>query len=315
MELDVISYTDLLSANHTLSHSLITALKEKGIVGISHVPDFQAYSRRYVQAAMAFSLLDQHVKQQYAPNRDAGETEGYELGAEQFKDAQGHWQTDDKKASFYAFVPDRSLNKWPHEVDLQTPYLALGELIFKTGKHVLNAIGVNETLGIHHDGLVGYGRMLHYHKEGNATNAYPNWCGAHFDHGVFTGLMPAYYFRQGEEVEEPQEAGLFIMPAYGNRFEKVFAADKSILLFQAGEFAQLATHDHIRATKHLVKKAWGEIERFTFALFYSADAKTKIYPQSLLTTDTRYTDNCSEDGSILYGNWEAASFQRYRATL
>src|SRR4029079_14978530 len=137
------------------------------------------------------------------------------------------------------------------EVDLKTAYLELGELIFTTGKHLLHFIGLDKTFGLRQDDLVGYGRMLHYHKIKETVLLNPNWCGAHFDHGVFTGLMPAYYFREGEEVEEPQEAGLFIMPARGNQFEKIHAADKSILLFQAGEFAQLATHDHIRATKHL----------------------------------------------------------------
>lgn len=311
MQLDVISYNDL--EDQTALKILTSALLQKGIVGIQHVPTFQEKSRAYVKAAQQFASLPESVKQQYAPNRDAEETEGYEFGAEWFKDEKGEWQIDDKKASYYAFVPDQPKNKWPHEVDLKTPYLALGELIFATGKKVLRAMGLDETVGIHHDGLQGYGRMLHYHKEGDQTNHNPNWCGAHLDHGVFTGLMPAYYFRDGVEIEEPAEAGLYIVPTQGQQFEKINAADKSILLFQVGEFGQLASHDRIRATKHIVKKAYGSIERFAFALFYNAALDAVIYPKSELTEDARYQENKLADGGITYDKWQIASFARYRA--
>jgi hypothetical protein len=54
---------------------------------------------------------------------------------------------------------------------------------------------------------------LHYLAVDEVEN--PNWCGAHLDHGVLTALMPAYYFRNGEEVDELEEAGLYIMPSHG----------------------------------------------------------------------------------------------------
>lgn len=311
MQLDIISYTDLLDPSHLLARQqLEAALLNKGIVGIRDVPDFENKSRAYIDAARRFSALEDMIKQQYAPNRDANDTEGYELGAEWFKNENGEWQIDDKKASYYAFVPDRTRNKWPHEVDLKTAYLNLGELIFNTGKLLLNVMGLNETIGLHHEQLVGYGRMLHYHKESDATNANPDWCGAHFDHGVFTGLIPAYYFRQGKEIDEPEEAGLYIARGDSTQFEKINADDKSVLLFQVGEFGQLASNDRIVATKHIVKKAKGGIERFTFALFYSGDENTVIKSTSVLCNDARYQ---SHDGSINYKTWEDASFARYRA--
>ena len=315
MELELISYEDLLDpANQLAGKEVKTALFKTGILGIKNVPDYESKSAAYIKAARQFSALDEKLKKQYAPDRDAGDTEGYELGAEWFKDQNGNWQIDDKKASFYAFVPDKTRNKWPREVNLKTPYLELGELIFRTGKHLLNFLGLNETLGIHQDGLQGYGRMLHYHKEKETRQTNPNWCGAHFDHGVFTGLMPAYYFRDGEEVSEPEEAGLFIRPTNGKNFEKVKASDKSILLFQVGEFGQLASNDHYRATQHLVRKAEGNIERFTFALFYSADVQAVIHSTSELTKDARYAENSAADGSICYGKWQEASYARYRAS-
>lgn len=314
MKLDIVSYRDLLDSNNKIAHkNLEFALLHKGIVGISDVPEFEKKTRAYINAARKFSVLEDVIKQQYAPDRDAGDTEGYELGAEWFKNQEGEWQIDDKKASFYAFVPDRVCNKWPREVDLRTPYVELGELIFNTGKLLLNVMGLNEFVGLKHDSLIGYGRLLHYHKESDATNANPDWCGAHFDHGVFTGLVPAYYFREGSEVDEPEEAGLYISHGDSEVFEKINAVDKSVLLFQVGEFGQLVSNDKIMATKHIVKKAKGGIERFTFALFYSAAADVVIKSNSKLIRDARYAQNQTPIGEINYGNWDRASFERYRA--
>lgn len=314
MILDIISYSDLLEPTNTLALlKLESALLHKGIVGIRGVPQFKNKVQAFINAARNFSILNENIKQQYIPNRDEGKTEGYELGAEWFQTQDGRWVIDDKKASFYAFVPDHPRNIWPLEVDLKSPYLALGQLIFKTGKLVLDAMGLNETMGLKHDHLIGYGRMLHYHKENDATNANPNWCGAHFDHGVFTGLVPAYYFQNGKEIDEPQEAGLFIKPHDSHDFEKINVSDKSILLFQVGEFGQLIANDRIKATEHKVKKAHSGIERFAFALFYSADDNVTIHSTSQLTKDTRFMHNQFENGKINYGKWQEASFERYRA--
>ena len=314
MKLEIISYKDLLDTANIVAHkNLESALLETGIVGIRDVPEFEEKSRAYVNAARAFSALPNEIKQQYVPDRDAGDMQGYELGAEWFKNHAGEQQIDDKKASYYGFVPDQSRNKWPREVDLKTPYLQLGELIFQTGQLLLNVMGLNVTAGLHHERLVAKARMLHYHKEGDLTNANPDWCGGHLDHGVFTGLMPAYYFRDNKEIAEPVEAGLHIVPSNGHDYEKVNATDKSVLLFQVGEFGQLISNDRIKATKHIVKKAKEGIERFAFALFYNADEDTIIRSDSVLCHDTRYTQHQAKDGSISYKKWEAASFERYHA--
>lgn len=314
MELDIISYNNLSGASSTASlKKLVAAFFEKGIAGIRDVPGFQEKCRAYVAVAQQFSLLSEKIKQKYAPDRDTGATEGYELGAEWFKNKEGEWQIDNKKASFYAFIKDNPRNKWPLEVDLKTPYIALGELIFNIGKQVLDLIGLNASAGINLDNVIGYGRMLHYHKENHVSSTNQNWCGAHFDHGIFTGLIPAYYFRAGIEVEEPAEAGLFVIPANGNKFEKINAVDKSTLLFQIGEFGQLALHDQVYATKHQVQKTLGDIERFSFALFYSAADDDRIKSKSVLAKDTRYVDHMEQDGSISYKKWNDASCDRYRA--
>lgn len=313
MELDIISYNDLLSGQGAAKKNLEMALLGKGIVGIRDVPEFEKITRAYINAARKFSSLENSIKQQYMPDRDAGDTEGYELGAEWFKNQKGEWQIDDKKASFYAYVPDHVKNVWPREVDLKTAYLALGDLIFKTGKKLLDVMSLDESAGLPHESLMGYGRMLHYHKDSDVTNSNPDWCGEHLDHSVFTGLVPAYYFRDGKEVEEPDEAGLYVKPNDGGYFEKVSVPDKSILLFQVGEFGQLISNDRIKATRHCVKKAKGGIERFAYALFYSAADNVTIKSHSILARDARYIQHQSTDGSITYESWAAASFERYRA--
>jgi isopenicillin N synthase-like dioxygenase len=96
-------------------------------------------------------------------------------------------------------------------------------------------------------------------------------------------------------------------------FIKINSSDKSILLFQVGEFAQLASHDQICATQHVVKKAQGNIERFTFALFFSLHGNVIIRSRSELTHDVRYRENKSAQGSISYEQWHEASLARYHA--
>ncbi len=314
MELEIIAYDDLIQASDTgVSERIKKALFETGIIGVKGIPNYIKKSQAYIKAARDFAALEESIKQQYAPDRNTGDTEGYELGAEWFQDRHGNWQIDDKKASFYAYIPDLPQNKWPKETDLKTAYLDIGALIFETGKMLLDIIGINKKAGIDHEKLKGYGRMLHYHKDQETYQHNPDWCGAHLDHGVFTGLMPAYYFKDEIEIEEPHEAGLHIIPSHGKDFEKVYANDKSVLLFQVGEFAQLVSNDAIRATKHIVKKAKGNIDRFTLAVFYSADDHALIHSSSELAKDNRYTDNMTADGSVCYGQWEKASFARYRA--
>lgn len=313
MELDIITYQDLIDPTNVTAHQkLETALLQKGIVGIKGIPDYEEKVQNYIHAARQFLALDEVVKQRYAPNRDTGDTEGYEAGAEKFKNRNGEWQVDDKKVSYYAYLPASSTNKWPSEMEFRAPYMALGELIFATGKKILDILGLNETKSLKHELLTGHCRMLHYRKESDATFENPDWCGKHFDHSLFTGLLPAHYFCDGKEINEPAEAGLFIKPTNGTDYEKIHADDKSVLLFQVGEFGQLLSHDRIRATEHIVKKAKGGIERLTFALFFCPDETTEVKPESTLTEDARYIENKLIDGRIRYGDWSRASFDRYR---
>jgi isopenicillin N synthase-like dioxygenase len=144
--------------------------------------------------------------------------------------------------------------------------------------------------------------MLYYREsvEGAADNTF--WCGSHFDHGLFTALIPAFY----------KEAGLFVRTHQDGIFKKVVASDLDVLMFQVGEFGQLITNDGIRATEHRVHKASGAIERYTMALFFDAPKDTVVHSTSELTSDSRYGG--SKGIPFTYGHWSEESFKRYIAS-
>ncbi len=312
LSLDVISYEAFMQDDpHTMS-VLDKALHEKGIVGIKGVPGYKEKVLKFIQTARAFSALPEAVKESYAPNHALGETFlGYEMGKERFKRPDGTWVVDDLKISYYGFVPDSALNKWPREVDLKTPFQDLGALMSETGQIVMKKIGLlgPKTGILSLENAPRLGRMLYYRKNANSAQENPFWCGAHFDHGMFTALVPAYYFVNGEAVAEPKEAGLFVKTTALGTFKKVVADDPDVLMFQVGEFGQLATDDAIQATEHRVHKASGCVERYTMALFFDAPMDAIIRSHSILTQDSRYGGGPGDPCS--YSQWDAATFNRY----
>lgn len=311
LELDIISYDDFIQNDPQALSVLNTALHEKGIVGIKGIPGYAEKVRSFIERAREFTLLPEETKKRYAPNRDLGEMFlGYEAGKERFKRPDGKWIVDDLKVSYYAFVPDSAANKWPIEVDLRAPFQDLGTLMSEMGEAVMKKIGlVGSSTGIYLDGLPRVGRMLYYRKNKDSALENPFWCGAHFDHGLFTALLPAFYFLNGELTSEPIEAGLFVRTTLGGTFKKVISDNPEVMLFQVGEFGQLATNDTIKATEHRVHKAPGCIERYTMALFFDAPMDTVIHSSSILTNDERYGG--SSGAPCSYRQWHEESFNRY----
>lgn len=309
IELDVIPYEKLIQDDFDVLQTLDKALHEKGIVGVRGVPGYKAKYEQFINAARRFNALPEDVKESYKPNKALGETFlGYEMGKEKFKRPDGTWVVDDLKTSYYAYIPDSTKNKWPLEVNLQEPFEALGQLMADTGELVMHKIGLlGSVTGFELEEDSQAGRMLYYRKSDNNENPY--WCGAHFDHGLFTVILPAVYFVEGEQITEPSEAGLFVRTSEEAPFKKVPAEDFDIMMFQVGEFGQLATDDGIRATEHRVHKAIGAIERYTFAVFYNAPMDIPIHSKSVLTNDARYGAKIGEP--CTYRHWHEASFQRY----
>jgi len=309
LELDVISYEGLVQNDPESIRTLRKAFFEKGIGGIRGVPGFEEKVAAFIKAARLFASLPDEVKEKYC--RKPGELFlGYELGKEKFKRPDGTWVVDDQKGSYYAFVPDAKENKWPTEFDLCTPYQEIGTLMRKMGMAVMEKIGLTgPATGISVENQPSVSRMLIYRgKEGTFVDN-PFWCGAHFDHGLFTTLLPSFYFLNGEEIEEPEEAGLYVRVRNGEEFQKV-AADPGVLMFQAAEFGQLATDDAVRATEHWVQKANRPgIERYTMATFFDAPMQTVVHSRSELVQDTRYGGGLGDPCTYL--QWHEASFKRY----
>ncbi len=311
LSLDIISYEDFVKEDSAALAVLDRALHERGIVGIRGVPGYREKLLKFIEKSREFSALPEEVKEAYAPNLLLGEMFlGYEKGKEKFKCPDGRWVVDDLKVSYYGFVPDSPLNKWPLEVDLKTSFQNLGMLMSETGEAVMKKIGlIGSNTGISLDGIPRIGRMLYYRRSMEGVSDNPFWCGAHFDHGMFTVLLPAFYFAGGKAIHEPIEAGLFVKTTRDGIFKKVMANDPDVMMFQVGEFGQLVTNDAINATEHRVHKAIGAVERYTMALFFDPPMDMLVHSTSELTKDARYGGIPGAPCS--YRRWHEESFKRY----
>lgn len=310
LDLEVVAYEDFQRDDPIAIQKLERALHDKGIVGIKGIPGYREKLEKFVESARVFTALPEHVKNQYAPDRDSGDVLGYERGKEKFQRPDGSWVIDDLKVSYYAWAPNVPENKWPNEVDLQTPYQSLGLLMAEMGNAVIEKVRLCEIARIDCEVMPTLGRMLYYSKSFDSAKDNPYWCGAHFDHGIFTTILPAFYFLDGQQAPEPDEAGLFVRVDKNGKFKKVSAQDYDVMMFQVGEFGQLASNDAIRATEHRVKKADGCIERYTMALFFNAQEDVIIHSTSELTQDARYGGKAGDPCS--YKRWSEETYKRFR---
>src|SRR6187431_811855 len=180
--LEVISYEDFVNEDPAALNLLKGALYKDGIVGMRGVPDFREKLSRFIDAARRFTALPEQIKESYSPNHDLGETFlGYERGKEKFRRPDGRWVVDDLKTSYYAFVPDSSLNKWPREVDLRSFMEDLGGLMSEMGEAVMQKFGLSGRGGlVVTEGSPRIGRMLYYRLNSSGIDENPFWCGAHF---------------------------------------------------------------------------------------------------------------------------------------
>jgi isopenicillin N synthase-like dioxygenase len=309
LPLDVISYEQFMQNDSETLDRLVKSLHEKGIVGIRGIPGYLEKVQNFVENSRSFCNLPDNTKDSYAPTQGLGELPlGYNKGNEKFKRADGTWVIDDLKISYYAYVPENQANKWPLEIDFRTSFQDLGVLMVETGQKVMEKINlIGQSNGIFLDETPQVGRMLYYQKNADTTAGNPFWCGSHYDHGLFTAVIPGTYFEDGKQVPEPEEAGLFIK--VDGTFKKI-QAHPEVMMFQVGEFGQLVTDDAIRATEHRVNKAAGsQIERYAMALFFIAPSNTIVHSVSELTQDSRYGGNAGDP--CTYQHWHEESFKRY----
>ena len=278
----VVNYNNLSKCRDDLEN----ALKTHGFVAISEVPDFKSIFGRFLENAIKFVNLPEEDKDKCKPENYY--SHGWSFGEEIFNE-----KLDAYKGSYYADLPQTDQNIWPHILpEFEKAYMDLGNLIFNTGIKIL------EILELKPDTLQCKCRMLYYGQvPQDDKNDNPNWCGLHRDHGLFTGLCPAVYIKDGKIVDKPEGTGLFIR-------DKEIDAPNDVLLFQVGEVAHLISDGKIIATDHYVKKAYG-VERITLATFMSPLDNYVIESNDHKEYDDRYKEG------ITYGEWCEKSYKKY----
>ena len=281
----VVEYQELGSSQEKVEE----LLHQYGIIAIRGVPGFVETYERFIEEARAFVSLSEEEKSKCTPT-DAF-SRGWSFGIEKFKG-----RLDTFKGSYYVAIPEGCDGKeclWPESKSFKEAYLNLSSLIYQTGKELMPQVGLDL------DQVTGMARMLYYAPVNENTNdTNPNWCAEHRDHSVITGLCPAIFVKGGEIVSKPSNCGLYV------KGESV-SFPNDVLIFQIGETAQLITDGKITATDHYVKKAIGDYERYTMALFFDCDKEISIY-----SSVTEYNDRFRQ--GMTYGEWSEASFNKYK---
>ncbi len=304
-ELPSISYQKLIDKDPDAIEKLSQSLGKLGAVAISEVPGFSEERTTFLKQAIQFFKLPPPEKNKVA----SGGVEttysylGYDVDTEKFLGPDGKWYADLDKTSFRAIYPDSPYNKWPQETDLQAAYLELAKTIYEAGIRVLYSleglVGPKEKIKSF-EGSHAVGRMIQYLPE-QGENHNPFWCGQHKDHSLFTGLIQAQYIQDGKLVDEPEGVGLHIQV---EDVYKQVSTNSDNIIFQVGEFAQLLLDDKVCATAHRVNKPNARIsnlERYTFALFFSPPIETTVYSNSKLAQDKRYKEG------MTFNDWHLAT--------
>lgn len=319
LHLTVLSFPKLESRDLATLEALQTAFKVDGAVAICDIRDYQGLEDDFFAASIQFSQLSTAKKKEIkAIGGGEGDYDylGWDVASDQSTTSDGKTVKDVSKSSVYFIKPDEHIppvNKWPKQVNLKMPTLALADKIQQVGERVMAYCGIYgegapvRTL----EGAENFGRIIHYtpclDKDFN-----PNWHFPHCDHGLITGLTQARYLRADTRVEEPPGAGLHILK--GDTYHKVVAPPGS-LLFQIGDFAQLMTSDAVVATRHKVVKPnppVADLERFTLALFFEPRMDHEVQEStSVLTKDPRYTQHPHHQRRLTFSAWHRATIKNH----
>jgi len=180
-------------------------------------------------------------------------------------------------------------NIWPKDdfPSLEPAFKSLGNLICEVGYLVTRSCDRCAKMKFkenYEDGILertlresrsGKARLLYYYPIlSQEERSIDSWCGWHNDHGLITGLAPAYYQyvddNSDEEIRCPDPyAGLYVKNRKGEILR--VRIPKDCLAFQIGLTAQVVTGGYLRATPHAVRALQYpdsiRICRSTFAVF------------------------------------------------
>ncbi len=291
-EIRLFQYSSLAA----MGPEIIGEFKRVGYIAVEGVPGFADAYQRYLGFMRQFIDLPPEEQAKYTPSNYGAR--GWSRGVEVF-----NGKCDTFKGSFYAAIPDDASNIWPEEslTGFKEAYLDVATLVLNVGREILPLVGFTQS-------VKGLGRGLHYKSvSGSEDDGNPNWCGNHRDHGVFTCLCPEVYFdEEGNIVDRPEGAGLYIE-------SKPVAPRRDIMLFQMGEVMELMTNGAVRATDHLVKKAFGP-ERYALAVFADPEEEV-IINFSDSSVIEKYKDRLTEEdiahGSVSFAAWNDRSLAKY----
>lgn len=278
------------SKRHEQKEEITKHLHIYGFVAFIGVPKYSQAYQNYIKVARKFVHLTEKQKTSCSPENN--NIRGWSYGIEKF-----NGMVDSHKGSYYAFVPEKTgeENIWPESFpEFKTYYLNLAQIIYNTGKDVMELVGVGRI------NTTGLGRMLYYAPidlPDNTEN--PNWCGMHRDHSVITGLTAATFIKDGQVADQPEGSGLYVRG-------QAVPIPSDVLIFQVGETGELITNGTIVATEHLVKKAYGGYSRYAFAMFFDLPMDTVIN-----STITKYNDRYKPN--MTYSEWTDAALSKYKA--
>lgn len=278
---------------HTLSSSapeIMTQFHERGYIAVRGVPGFIEAYNDFLGVARQFVAQSPEEKAKCTPSDPYAL--GWSTGIESFNGVR-----DSYKGSYYANIPqeENHPNIWPILPGFKEKYETLGSVMYKTGALLLSLIR-------EYQAGPGLGRMLYYSPVfENKDDGSPNWCGNHRDHGLFTALCPEKFFKEGMLVEKPEGSGLYIL-------DQEISPPDDVMLFQIGEIMEIITNGEVKATDHLVKKAYGGYERFAFAFFFDTPADMVLHctnPDVIKKYEDRYTEG------MTFQLWNDRSLAKY----
>jgi len=274
------------------AHEIIESFEQKGFIVVGEIPGFKEAYRRYITAAEAFAALSQEEKARCSPDDCFGR--GWSNGIEVF-----NGKRDSYKGSYYAWCPDnpRNPNIWPTSSlpTFEKDYMVVAEIVSRAGKEILSLLGQNFQINC-------LARMLYYTSVPNGEDdGNPNWCGKHRDHGLFTGLCPEVFFKNGQKAQKPEGSGLHILGLE-------ISPPEDVLLFQIGECLELLSNGKTTATEHWVVKCHQGYERCTMAVFFNGPDEMEVYcsnPKVIEKYGDRFIPGMS------YKQWGDRSFAKY----
>ena len=267
---------------------IISKFSSQGYIIVSNAPGFKKSYYNFMNNAFIFKNLSEVNKNKYKKSNYYNN--GWSYGVEGFNGV-----VDLHKGSYYAAFPDDHTNLWPDH-EFKTTYLKLGKIIFDVGKKILNLINFNLKATEINNAI---GRMIYYspvYKPAFLSNN-DYWFGEHKDHGIFTGMTPITFYKDGDKVSEPENIGLFV-ENYDIRL------DDNMIMFYFGEAGELFSYGRFKASKYSVKKAYGGFEGISFSMFFNTNRNTPIN-----STITNYSDRYI--AGMTYGEWCQAAFNKY----